>query len=239
MTRPSSSLHDSRRTLAGYRLLQSGAAVAETIVIVPALLLVGMAVLHFALLAQARSNLEYATLMAARIASSQPNFGISATRNQMVEEVITRMKASELLPNRRPQVNVCILRPNQLAFNDFGTNTITPGSVAIPNSNLTSRSTANGPNSGMSIQDANILHLQVSYRFDTPVPFMNFYDDDAPSQLVQGKDLPLAPYTASNNSNYRGLFIRAETALTMQTHALLNNLTAPFIAGSPTFRPCN
>lgn len=245
MTKPLFSCRDrqrpfraSGRTKVGLKVRQAGAAIAETIIVVPLLLFVGMAVLHFALVAQAKSNLEYAVLMAARIGSSQPNFGISGTQNLMVQEIIKRMKASELLPARTPEVRICILRPNQATFDDFGSNTIVPGSRAIPNNNLPYRSVANGARSGMSIQDANILHLQVAYRVDTPVPFMNFFDDSY-NPMVHNKAAPLSPYVASDKEGFRGLFVRAEAAVVMQRHAAYNNLTAPYIAGSPTFRSCN
>jgi hypothetical protein len=239
MTKPLFCCRSQPRLSTGGRLgRQTGAAIAETIIVVPLLLFVGMAVLHFALVAQAKSNLEYAVLMAARIGSSQPNFGISATQNLMTQEIVRRMKASELLPNRTPEVRICILRPSQAAFDDFGSNTIVPGSRAIPNNNLPYRAVTNGPRSGISIQDANIFHLQVAYRVDTPVPFMNFFDD-SDDPRVHNKVGPLSPYVASDTQGFRGLFVKAEAAVTMQRHATYNNLTAPFISGSPTFRSCN
>lgn len=220
---------------------QRGASMIETIVVLPVLFLVGAGILHVALIAQAKSNLEYAALMAARIASSTPNFGIEAGGlGALEEEIRTRMEASDPRNGEYPGlVRVCILRPTDAAFSDFGRNDIVPGSVAIPNDNLPFLSRNLGGQSNMTIQDANLLHLRVSYLFDSNVPFLNTMQVGGGAGTVleeheQSRDSAMG---RPNEASY-GIWIQSDAVVVMQTPALLNSITESYIQGTTQFQPC-
>lgn len=219
---------------------QLGASMVESILVTPALLMLGAGILHLALLAQAKSNLEYAALMAARIGSSTPSFGFSAGGgNQMEAEVIARMTASDprnATPLRCPSrlVRLCIVRPDDGAFNDHSLPNLTPGSDTIPNENLPYLSQDLGAQSGLSIQDANIFHLKVVYLFDSNVPFMNthqsantFYDN--PHGVGQMGDVGNVE-RCRGVAGSAGTWISSDAVVTMQTPALRNNLMTAYLA---------
>lgn len=148
---------------------QRGAAIAETIIVFPVLVILGMGIVHISLLAQAKSNLEYAALMAARIGSTT-----SLDFNAMEAEVKSRMIASDPEASPYTRVEFCVLQPTIEAFDDFGEpGDPAEGELKIPNDNLPYRSQSVGRDSGINIQDANILRLKVSYLYDTGVPLMN------------------------------------------------------------------
>src|SRR5262249_12087680 len=65
-----------------------------------------------------------------------------------------------------------VVNPTDKAFDDFGQPRLdgTSGDREIPNDTLTYRSTAAGASSGTSVQDANILHLRVTYCYRLIVP---------------------------------------------------------------------
>lgn len=214
---------------------QLGASMVESILVTPVLLMLGAGILHLALLAQAKSNLEYAALMAARIGASTPNFGISQGANLMASEVIKRMIASD--PRNAEfssLVRFCIVRPDNAAFNDHSRTDLVPGSDAIQNENLPYLSQNLGVQSNISIQDANIFHLRVIYLYDSYVPFMNthqsantFYDN--PHGVGQMGEIGDDPGRSSVNGS-TGTWISADAVVTMQTPALRNNLTSGYFA---------
>ena len=52
------------------RSYTKGAAMAETIIVFPVMMFIGMGIVHLGLIYQAKTNLEYASFMAARQAAS-------------------------------------------------------------------------------------------------------------------------------------------------------------------------
>lgn len=161
-----------------------GVAMAETLIVMPVLLLLGMGIIHLGLIYQAKSNLEYAALMAARVgATTCINIG------RMQQEVRLRMQASDYSDSPLSNVDgvtVEVLNPDVSVFSDFGGDaTAFPAcdfgfavDSEIPNDFLAQRPSTTGGDSGISIQDANILRIRVSYEFDTHVPLMSaFYLD--------------------------------------------------------------
>lgn len=231
---------------------QSGISIVETMLVIPILFLLAGGILHLALLAQAKSNLEYAALMAARVGASQPNFGFDVGgENLMENEVLKRMRASDSnneayeLSCPSALAHVRIMRPNYDAFQDFGLPNIAPGSLAIPNDNLPYMNTDLGANSGISIQDANILHIRVFYLYDSQIPFLNHrwlrasVSHDGEPHWHNSSDDPLPGHQASCLPGLAssGVWISADAAVVMQTHALSNSITDPYISGSGVFLP--
>lgn len=235
MTKQLFSLPFKRAPLA-HKLCQKGASMVETILVMPVIMLVGAGILHVALVAQAKSNLEYASLMAARIASSTPNFGLEAGGLGALEtEIRKRMLASD--PRNEEYsglVRVCILRPNQAAFDDFGVGNLIPGSQAIPNDNLPFLSKDVGGSSGMTVQDANLLHLRVAYRFDSNVPFMNTFQVGGGQGAFMGGHAESRTPGRGTNS----IWIQSDAVVVMQTPAALNGTTSRYIEGTGDYEAC-
>jgi len=167
---------------------ESGAAMIETIITFPVVMLLGFGILHLGLIYQAKSNLEYAALMAARMASTSGFYSVSNPANDFFDEfkaeVRHRMQASDPLregaqaddAEELSKVAIRVLRPSMDVFAEFGQGTCPTGSCLIPNDNLLYRTTSlrtlpDGVE--MNIQDANILQLSVSYRYNSGVPFLS------------------------------------------------------------------
>lgn len=169
MIKRSSSSQLRKKQIFIFKSLQFGAAIIETIVVFPVLVLLGLGILHISLIAQAKSNLEYAALMAARVGATS---GLDFTA--MEAEVLKRMMASDPIASSYTQVRFCVLQPSTEAFDDFGVPAADdPTASEIPNDNLPYRSNTLGNTSQISIQDANILKVSVKYLFDTGVPLLN------------------------------------------------------------------
>ncbi|MCG8669812.1 MAG: pilus assembly protein [Pseudomonadales bacterium] len=177
------------------RIRIKGVAVTETLIVIPVMLMLGMGIVHLGLIYQAKSNLEYAALMAARVGASS-----SIDITEMRREVKRRMKASDIGStdlSDLASVQIEVLSPDRTVFDDWGGPPTDPsvscaggygGGCEIPNDNLISRpSNQLGGSSGLNIQDANLLRIRVTYTYDTLVPFMQaFYldgrnEEDVPS----------------------------------------------------------
>lgn len=147
----------------------------ETVIIFPILLMIGLGIVHLGLVYQAKANLEYAALMAARVGSVT-----SINETAMLSELARRMTPSQIGPNV-PTVgdfSIQVLNPTVPMFQDCGirpANTsgcVVPAICEIPNFGLQYRPVTDDCD-GTSIQDANLLRIRVTYRFNSYVPFMN------------------------------------------------------------------
>lgn len=65
-----------------------------------------------------------------------------------------------------------VISPTQAAFNDFKEQQW-DGTTALPNDSLNYRPATLGSSSGMSVQDANILKIKVTYRYPIIVPIVD------------------------------------------------------------------
>jgi hypothetical protein len=160
-----------------------GAAIVEAVIALPILLAVILGAIQFALIYQAKATLNHASLQAARagaVSNADP-------------EVIRRGLARGLAPLYSPEsslhglattvarvnaalatdARVRILNPTREAFSDFGEEVT--GVRELPNDRLHARSTAIGAASGMNVQDANILKLEVTYGHELKVPLVNWF----------------------------------------------------------------
>lgn len=153
---------------------QKGVSMIETLLVFPVIFLMGLGIVHLGLVYQAKSNLEYAALMAARVGSVS---SIDITR--MRNEVVARMAPSQIgsAPIHAGDVSIEIINPTVAMFAACGqtpldTSLCLGANCEIPNFGLQYRSTAPICN-GASIQDANLLRIKVTVRYDTKVPFMN------------------------------------------------------------------
>lgn len=153
----------------------------ETLLALPIVLFLGAGIIHMGLVYQAKSNLEYASLMAARVGSTT-----SLSLDDMRREVKRRMKASDSSNgqlNDLTGITIEIVNPGISVFEDWGraaTQGVCPAGFAriceIPNDNLLNRDKGLNPSngsSGLNIQEANLLRIKVTYFYDSMIPFMN------------------------------------------------------------------
>lgn len=151
----------------------------ETIVAVPVLwLVIGLAI-EMAMLFETKAALNHAALQSARagmVANAEPSALVNGLARGLLPlfspepglSGAAETLASEALPDVLVFSRIRILNPTRAAFNDFG-ETI-DGDRQIPNDELHRRSTAVGGSSGVSVQDANLLKLEVTYGAETKVP---------------------------------------------------------------------
>lgn len=193
---------------------QSGVSMIETLIIFPIVLMIALWIIHIGLVYQARANLEYAALMGARVGSvSSINIG------RMQVEIARRLEASQVgsMPVNPSDIAITVLNPTRPMFLDCGVppsdDSVDCGAglanCEIPNFGLQFRSMsaacgAIGANPGVNIQDANLLRIEVSYRFDSRIPFMN---------------IPLFPGDASDSDGSVGTEVTAVATVRMQTPA--------------------
>lgn len=160
---------------------QRGAVLAETVVVLPVLALLGLSVMQWAFIYEAKSALNHATFMATR----------AGTTNQADPAAIRLELARSLAPLYSPDRNLAgllrararaaadialsarlrILNPTREAFDDFGVDSQRDGVREIPFERLHVADTRVGPASGVNIQDANLLKLEVVYGYELKVPF--------------------------------------------------------------------
>lgn len=165
---------------------QGGAAIAELVVVLPALLMLGLGVLQSALFYQAKTTVTYATFEAARKGAVT-----HAQRVPMLDEFGLRLapifggdgsasKASLAIAKGKQETSnpaftrIDILNPTRQAFTDFGSRNAANGKLEIPNTHLRFRDFASiGSNSGVNVQDANLLKIRTIYGFELKVPLIS------------------------------------------------------------------
>lgn len=156
--------------------LQAGVSMIETLMVFPIMLLIGLGIVHLGLVYQAKSNLEYAALMAARVGAVN-NINVALMR----AEAVQRMAPSNIgnVSVSPGDFRIIVLNPTLRMFEDCGQVPLTNGvcdsglsNCELPNFGLQYRpATANCD--GVSIQDANLLRIEVIYHFNSHIPFMN------------------------------------------------------------------
>jgi hypothetical protein len=166
---------------------------AEFAVAFPFALLLVLGIIQLGLLYSAKEIVNEAAFMAARAGSVQ-NAQVDAMTSEMrkalvpfYQDLTTQNDATRLMTayGRALADTGCIpflqcflkverLNPTDAAFDDFGiTSNAMQNHVYIPNDNLEYRPhNTQGPESGMSIQDANALKIKVTYGYELKVPLM-------------------------------------------------------------------
>lgn len=176
---------------------QQGSALTEFVVVGPLIVLMSMAGLQMIMLQYARLNLDYAGYEAAR-AGSRHNATPEYIREAWFRALTPLLVTSGALPNlvlpddprlasgmarkaamaaEAPFMRMEIISPSKQAFDDFNDpelqkNLRTGNARAIPNDGLASRSRQIGPTSGVSVQDANVLKLRITYGFEPKIPLV-------------------------------------------------------------------
>jgi len=190
-------VHRSRRTHASPLSSHRGAAIVEAIIALPILLIVILAAIQFGLIYQAKATLNHASLQAAR-AGAVSNASADAIRGGLARGLLplfsprhsseaaaaaTARIDAQLLTDARLR----ILNPTREAFADFAEDV--DGQREIPNDRLHARSTTEGSASGLNVQDANVLKLEVTYGYRLQVPIVNWFISKILLQLHPTADL--------------------------------------------------
>lgn len=165
---------------------QCGAALAETVIIMPVFLILALGIVQWMLIYQARSTINYATLMAARAGAVSslnqekilqglgrglaPLFALPSPSGDPTAffDTLNQITTNTVEPNSE----IRILNPTVEAFNDHGRMNLR-GVREIVNDRLQLRPAQVGGTSRVNIQDANILKLKVVYCHEMVVPFAN------------------------------------------------------------------
>ncbi len=155
----------------------------EFIIVTPVVLLLLFGALQFAFLYHAKTLLNYATFEAARtgavanarVSEMENAFARSMaaihTHNPTSDDV---MCAREVIYKEIETgfVNIEVLNPdpNSQIFAELDDGTVS-GDLVIPNNNLMYRSEVS--TTGLTVQDANLLKIRVSYCYPLYVPYIN------------------------------------------------------------------
>ena len=203
----------------------------ETLFVFPVVMFLGFAIVHVGFIYQAKSNLEYAALMGARMASTM-NLSEEANFTAVRKEIRDRMQAFDPTdralddPLEMQKVSVTVIRPNRQIFTDHGraADPCPSGLCTIPNDNLLYRN-ANRIN-GVSIQEANILKLEVSYRVDTRVPFMRDL-----LKVDNADDIFVPIVDGDPDFGTPGIWVTTSAVVRMQTDPAVSGATQLYFDG--------
>jgi hypothetical protein len=178
-----------------------------------------------ALIYEAKATLNHATLQAAR-SGAVNNADLNSIRGGLARGLLPLYSpnssigglgntlATEVLPDVATS-SIRILNPTQEAFTDFAVNV--RGTREIPNDRLYLRPTTVGARSGLTIQDANILRVQVRYGYELKVPVVRWVFREALRLTRPGLDTVERAMLAANR-----LPIIATATVRMQTPARQN-----------------
>jgi hypothetical protein len=179
-TLPGSSRAQSRRLKR--RQGMGGQSMVEFLILLPSLLLIVFGIIQFALIFQANSTLRHAAFIGARQGAlsngkmESIKDGIASAMTPLFMRVnspsgpgindLARARMISTIEIFNPHTaSIEILSPTSDAFEEHN------NGVAIPNDNLMYRPTT--VKGGVSVQDANLLKIRVSYCFKLVVPFVN------------------------------------------------------------------
>ncbi|WP_123106038.1 hypothetical protein [Acidithiobacillus sulfuriphilus] len=134
-----------------------------------------------------------------------------------------------------PQTDIRILNPTQEAFADFAEQTRDTSGAwvrAIPVDHLGYRQTSLGSGSGLHVQDATLLKIQVTYVQPLIVPFINqigrgvYHIQEGLGQLgvPQFFGIPLRPVIGVDGQTRWGISMQAEALMRMQSPVLAQDL---------------
>lgn len=166
---------------------ERGMAAVEFAVIFPALVMMVFGVIQTAFLYQGKATLNHATMLAAR-AGALHNGDVNEMRNALARGLAPMfagrasaegfaealVKATAETASASKLVSIEVLNPTAGAFKDFGRDRLDGvAGKELPNDTLNYRTTAAGADSKVSVQDANLLHIRVTYCFRLIVPVID------------------------------------------------------------------
>lgn len=243
-----------RSTKRAIRNWACGQSIVEFLIIFPLLVMLVFGIIQFSLMYQARATLNHATMLAARagaihngdrdkmraalaaglapLFATEPN--MTAYGKALVAAKLETSSASNM-------VELTLLNPTKATLADFGRNRLDgTGGRELPNDTLNYRSVVPGASSKISVQDANLLHLRVSYCFRLVVPMMdrviyagvNALSPSSAALSANGMSDPFGtngvtlPPRTCINPLFRGprIVIRSEAMVRMQSPFFESNL---------------
>lgn len=163
---------------------QGGLAMVEFVVVGPILTLIGLTILQFAMLFFAKNQINHASFMAAR-AGSMGNANIDTVKAAYANALIPLYgggtNAAELAEARLKALSAAnasqieLLNPTAESFRDWNDPKLqakygTGSKRVIPNANLAFKDQTVKPNSGQSIQDANLIKLRILHSYEPRIP---------------------------------------------------------------------
>lgn len=167
--------------------MQRGQSATEFLIIFPLLIMLVFGIIQYALIYQARATLNNAALLAARagalhngddgkmrMALASGLAPLFAAEPSMGGYASALGKANLETLAAANMVKLDVLNPTRAALSDFGRPRLDgSGGNELPSDTLNYRTTTQGGSSGLSVQDANILHVRVSYCLRLIVPVMD------------------------------------------------------------------
>ena len=183
----------------------SGQSMVEFIIAAPVLLFLILSIVQFVLLYRIKATLDYAALEAARAGAVHgadkgemknglargmtPLFAHKTSMTEL-ETAYLKSKAEMALFGK-----VEVINPTRSAWNEHKEKQYN-GKYALPNDSLAFRSDSVG-RSGVSVQDANILKIRVTYDAPLVVPFVSWVLRGKSDYLKSGtfEGSPLTPIT--------------------------------------------
>lgn len=189
---------------------QLGATLTEFITIGPMIFLLGLTGVQYTLMYNAKTNLTYASYEAARAGAienaspEQIELGLfkgflpylsAANGSSGSPEDIAKLLA-EAKFKEAPYTKIEIINPTAEAFNDFNNTTLQQNlgtrQKVIPNKltdieNLKSAQ-GKGASSGMSVSEANVLKLRITYGYEPKIPFVGDVVASVSGYLAGSKD---------------------------------------------------
>lgn len=229
---------------------QRGMAAMEFAVIFPALVMMVFGVIQTAFLYQGKATLNHATMLAAR-AGALHNGDVTEMRNALARGLAplfagrasaegfaeAMLKATAETASASKLVSIEILNPTSPVFQDFGRDRLDGvAGKELPNDTLNYRTTGPGGSSKISIQDANLLHIRVTYCFRLIVPvidrMLHSAVNSGASAIAGGMGNPFgiaampAETGACANPLFPGLriYMKSEAMVRMQTPFFEANL---------------
>jgi len=163
------------------RTRQRGQSLPEFLIVVPVFIFLVLLIFQLVLVYRAKTTLDYATLMAAR-AGAVGNARIKDMEDGLARG-LTPLYATEATPAGLAKAwvkakldivlnaKIDIISPTKASWNEFKEKQY-DGREALPNDNLAFRDHKIGT-SGVSVQDANILKIRVTYDYPLIVPFVD------------------------------------------------------------------
>lgn len=166
---------------------QQGQSLTEFIVAISGFGILLLSLLQIILFYRAKATVDYAAMEAAR-AGALHGADMTAMRKGFARGLTplyatataspTAIATAEAFAHAYTDINVfrvgsvTVISPTGAAYDDFKEAQY-DGSMALPNDSLNFRSSITGSRSGLSVQDANILKIEVSYDYPMIVPLMD------------------------------------------------------------------
>ncbi len=165
------------------RHCQRGTSIVETVIALPILLVFVLGAIQFALIYEAKATLNHASLQAARLGAvrnASPDAirrglarGLAALHSPESSLAAFARTRAGIEADLASDARIRILNPTREAFDDFAVEV--DGQREIPNDRLHARDTTLGTRSGVSLQDANLLKVQITYGYELQVPLVNWF----------------------------------------------------------------